>query len=96
MKSNENLLPRSNPKVISIACGLTVRQADLDLFVALAVEAEEAMQECVRQRAKILNALKAGAAVEPGAFTARMAWDVFLEDRRLIIDRLPSAGAACR
>jgi hypothetical protein len=94
IKSSENLLPRSklkNPKVISIARGLIVRQADLDFCVALAFEIEEATREWAQRREKILKAVEAGAAVESGALTARMKWNDILECSMLHIERRPSS-----
>jgi hypothetical protein len=89
MKSSENLLP---PKVIYITCGLTVRQADLDRHHVLALAFAEIEEELTRLREKIRKALKAGAAVEPGTFTARMEWDWAWEDQnKLVIERVPSA-----
>jgi hypothetical protein len=87
-------LPESNPKVISIARGLTVRQADLELAEVLSVTRRKIKDELVQTRAKIRKALEAGAAVEPGTFTARIESDDLWEDKdnELVIERLPSAN----
>jgi len=89
---SSNKLPESNPKVISIARGLTVRQVDLELVHILSLQHGETMDELLRIREKIRKALEAGAAVERGTFTARMGWDEIFEDQgKLVIERLPSA-----
>jgi hypothetical protein len=78
---------------ISIARGATVRQVDLDLIRILSLRLEETMDERVRNREKTRKALESGAVIEPGTFTARMAWDDIMEDQnKLVIECLPSVG----